>query len=116
MDTSSVSPDLAETTVPKPASRASSKHRTASVTVPIWLTLMRTAFAAVSDRVGCQLRAGDKIVVADDLDPVAEAAGKFDHALAVILRKRVLDRGDRIGADPVAEKVDQSFGGKGALI
>ena len=42
--------------------------------------------------------------------------GKFDHAVAVIFRQRILDCGNRIGFDPAAKKIDETCRGKGAFL
>src|SRR5271165_637832 len=48
MNGSSVSPDRCDTTKPQPASRHSSTAAMVSLTVPIWLSLMSTAFVDCS--------------------------------------------------------------------
>ena len=55
MVTSSVSPERAETIVPKPAARAASKAALAPVTVPAWFGLTRSALQAPS-RAACSTR------------------------------------------------------------
>ena len=57
---------------------------------------------------GDQIGIGDEIVVANDLNPVAEATGEFLHSPIVVFAERVLDRGDRISLQPTTQQVDQA--------
>ena len=64
---------VADTTAVQPARRASSIASIVSVSVPIWLSLIRTAFAASSSIAALDpLGVRHEQVVADQLDPVAE--------------------------------------------
>ena len=93
---SSVSPERAETMAVQPARRASAIASNVSVSVPIWLSLIRTAFAAPSLDARCDpVGVGDEQVVADELDAVAEPGGQRDPAVPVVLGEAVLDRDDR---------------------
>ena len=66
---SSVSPERCDTTADQPAPRASSIASIVSVSVPIWLSLMRTEFAASSlDAARDPLGVRHEQVVADELD------------------------------------------------
>ena len=72
-----------------------------SVSVPIWLTLTRIAFAdALVDPAPEALDVGDEQVVADELDAVADPLGQRPPARPVVLGQPVLDRDERI---PVGE-------------
>ena len=108
MVVSSVSPDRCETTADQPAPRASSMASRVSVSVPIWLSLMRTELAAPSSMpAGDPFRVGDEQVVADELDRVAEPLGEVLPAVPVVLGQAVLDRHDRIARSPVGPQVDE---------
>ena len=66
---SSVSPERCDTIGRQPARRASSMAAIVSVSVPIWLSLMRMAFAAaLLDAASDPLGVGHEEVVADELD------------------------------------------------
>ena len=70
MVVSSVSPERCDTTADQPAPRASSIASMVSVSVPIWLSLMSTEFAARSSIAARDaLGVGHEQVVADELDP-----------------------------------------------
>ena len=72
---SSVSPERCEMTVAYPASRAIAITSSDSVSVPIWFTFTRIAFAdALVDPPSQELDVRHEEVVADELDVVAERA------------------------------------------
>ena len=87
--TSSVSPERAETMVPKPARRAASQAALAALTVPAWLTLTSTAFdrAARAAAARTLSRVGHEQVVADDLDAVADRRHEALEADGVVLAR-----------------------------
>ena len=117
IDVSSVSPERAETIVPKPARRPSSRAALASLTVPAWLTLIKTALTlSPPRRVAHPARAGDEIIVADHLDAVADRGGEALEPLVVILGERVLDRQDRIAVEPTKQHLGQRVAVELALI
>ena len=108
---SSVSPERCDTTAVQPARRASAIASIVSVSVPIWLSLIRTLFAAPSvDRPLDPLGVRHEQVVADELDAVAEPARQLGPAGPVVLGQAVLDRDDRVAVDPVGPEVDQLAG------
>ena len=64
-----------------------------SVTVPIWLSLISTAFAVFSAMPRRdELRIGDEDVVADDLDAASLRAVLLGETRPVVLVEAVLDR------------------------
>ena len=68
-----------------------------SVSVPIWLTLIRIELAMPSVDPPLQpLDVGHEDVVADQLDAVAELVGQRLPALRIVLGHAVLDRRDRV--------------------
>ena len=72
------------------------------MSVPIWLTLTRIEFAALSDEALREaLRVRDEQVVADDLHLVADLGGEGRPALPVVLGQRVLDGDERVVRDEV---------------
>ena len=93
----------------QPAPRASSIASIVSVSVPIWLSLMSTEFAASElDARGDPLGVGDEQVVADELDPVAEPRRSARcQPRPVVLGEAVLERDDRVAVDPVGPQVDE---------
>ena len=108
---SSVSPERCDTTADQPAPRASSIASIVSVSVPIWLSLISTEFAAPSSIAARDaLGVGHEQVVADELDAVAEPLGQLLPAEPVVLGQAVLDRDDRVAGGPVGPQVDQLAG------
>ena len=80
---------------------ASSAAR-ASVSVPAWFGLTSTALHAWSSAArSTRGRARRQVVVADDLHARADRLVEADPRDAVVLAERVLDRHDRVAADPV---------------
>ena len=101
IETSSVSPERAETIVANPASRPASSAASVSVTVPAWFGLMSTALHApigggLADARGVRRQ----VVVADDLDARARGLREGDPAVAIVLGERILDRRDRVAIEP----------------
>ena len=77
-----------------------------SVSVPIWLTLIEDRVRrALVDPAAQPLDVGDEQVVADELQPVAQALGQRTPRVPVVLREAVLDRDERI---PPGEPVRRS--------
>ena len=68
---------------------------------------------AALDALAQPLGVGDEHVVADELDPVAEALGEGAPAVPVVLGHAVLDRDDRIAVAEIGEVVDEL--GRGEL-
>ena len=92
MVVSSVSPLRWLMIVVKPLRRASSMASSVSVSVPIWLTLMRMLLAAFLSMPSLQaLGVGDEQVVADQLHLAAQLAGQLLPAVPVVLGQAVLD-------------------------
>jgi hypothetical protein len=86
---------------------AVSTAASASVSVPIWLTLTRIELAdAPLDAVGEPLDVGHHQVVADQLALLADQVGDELPALEIVLRHAVLDRGDRIACHQLGEICD----------
>ena len=105
---SSVSPERCETTADQPAPRASAIASIVSVSVPIWLSLMRTEFAASSSIA----RAIRSVLVTSRSSPTSwmvrpEPLGQVPPALPVVLGEAVLERDDRVARGPVGPQVDQ---------
>ncbi len=101
MKLSTVSPLRWETMAPQPALRAISIAAIVSVSVPIWLSLIRTELADLfGDAAGDALDVGDEEVVADELDLRAERRRQELPALPVVLGQAVLDGDDGVLARP----------------
>ena len=84
-----------------------------SVSVPIWLTLIRMELATPCSMPSLEdLRIGDEQVVADDLDVLAEPLGEQLPAVPVVLGHAVFDADDRVLVDQVAQIVDHAGGGR----
>ena len=98
---SSVSPERCEMIARYPLRCASSMASSVSVSVPIWLTLTRIAFAdALVDPAAEEVDVRDEQIVADELHAAAEPVGQRLPPVPVGLAEPVLDRDDR---EPVAE-------------
>ncbi len=77
IDTSSLSPERAETMARHPAARAAASAARVSLTVPAWLGLISTALHGPRGSSGGDARGrGDEIIVADDLHRSPAAAVK----------------------------------------
>ena len=77
-----------------------------SVSVPIWLTLMRIELATPRSMPALQpLGVGDEEVVADELEPLAEPLGRALPAVPVVLGDAVLERDDREAVERVRVEV-----------
>jgi hypothetical protein len=83
-----------------------------SVSVPIWLTLIRIALAMPLACPRQDLRVGDEQVVADQLHALAELVGQLRPAVPVALGHAVLDRDDRVARRPGLEVVGETGGVK----
>ncbi len=105
METSSVSPERAETMVPKPAALPAAQRgaRLGHGAGLVRLDQHRVAGAVARGRLDPR-GAGGQVVVADDLHPVARGAREGDPALAVVLAERVLDGHDRIAVEPAEQQ------------
>ena len=108
---SSVSPERWLTMAVQPARRAIAIASIVSVSVPIWLSLIRTELADVlADAPGDEVRVGHEDVVADQLDLGAEALGELGPAGPVVLGQTVLEGDDRVLGDPLLPEVDELAG------
>ena len=82
------------------------------MTVPIWFSLTSSALPTPSAMPRLQnLRVGDEDIVADELDAGAELARQQLPAFPVAFRDAVLDRRDRVLAQPVFKEPDHLFRG-----
>ena len=108
---SSVSPERWLTIAVQPARRARSIAAIVSVSVPIWLSLMRTEFAARSSIP----RAMNSGFVTSRSSPTSwtrspSRRGQLAPAGPVVLGQAVLERHDRVLVDPVGPEVDELAG------
>ena len=99
---SSVSPERCEITAAKPASCASRIASRVSLSVPIWLSLTRIAFAARSSMPRCSR----SMLVTNRSSPTSWTRSPVRSvqprpARPVVLGHAVLDRDDRVVADPL---------------
>ena len=85
---SSVSPERCDTIAVQPAARASRIVWTVSVTVPIWLSLMRMLLSWLLDAAPQELDVGHEQIVADDLDAAPELLGDAGKPLPIIFGER----------------------------
>ncbi len=82
-----------------------------SVSVPIWLTLIRMLLAMpLVDALLQPRRVGDEQVVADELDLRAEPLGEQLPAFPVVFAAAVFDGADRVFLDPAGQQVDHAGG------
>ena len=89
----------------------------ASLTVPAWLTLTSTALTLRRRAASLHsARAGDEIIVADHLDPVADRGGELLEPFIIVLGERVFDRQDRIAGAPVEQHLGQRVAIEFALL
>ena len=80
-----------------------------SVSVPIWLTLIRMLLAMPSSMPRLQpLGVGDEQVVADQLHRRAEPLGQQLPAVPIVLAAAVFDRADRVFVDPAGQQIDHA--------
>ena len=112
MKLSTVSPLRWETMAPQPARRAISIAATVSVSVPIWLSLIRTALATFSR----MPRAMRSTLVTNRSSPTSsifspELAVEDLPARPVVLGQAVLEDRDRIVLHPVRVHRDHLLGG-----
>ncbi len=81
---------------------------TVSVSVPIWLTLIRIELAMFFvDALLQELGVGDEQIVAHQLHPLAEPLRQQRPAVPVVLAHAVFDGDDRIAADQAFEIVGE---------
>ena len=108
MVVSSVSPERWLTIAAQPAPRASSMAPIVSDSVPIWLSLISTAFVARSS-IALPMNAGFVTTTSSPTSWTFEPsrAVMLAPARPVVLAEAVLDRDDRIAGDPVRPEVDQ---------
>ena len=101
-------PKRAETIVPKPWRRPSSQARLGLADRSGLVDFDQHRIgASPSRRLADPARAGDEIVVADHLDPVADRGGEVLEALVVVLGERVFYRQDRIAVAPAEQHFAQ---------
>ena len=106
METSSVSPERAETMAPQPSAAAAARAAAVSLTVPAWFTLRSTALHAPAAAAAVtSLAFVTSAVVAHDLHVAPVGGGEGGEAREVILGQRVLDRDDGVVADEAADQV-----------
>ena len=116
MVVSSVSPLRWLMMVVKPLRWASSMASSVSVSVPIWLTLIRMLLAGLLvDALLQALGVGDEQVVADQLDLAAQLARQLLPAVPVVLGQAVLDGADRPLLAQLLPQVDHLVGAGDAI-
>ena len=109
MNTSGVSPERWLTIVAYPPACASLMAVSVSVTVPIWLSLIKHGVAdllghgAADDR-----RVGDEHVVADQLHAAPQLARDRFPAFPIVFGQRIFDRPEGIIVEPAGEQ-SESF-------
>ena len=103
MVVSSVSPERCEMTQVKPAARAISIVSSVSVSVPIWLSLIRIELRGVfADAAFQALGIGHEEIVADELHARAKLPRQRLPSRPVVLGEAIFDRDDRVAVDPIA--------------
>jgi hypothetical protein len=91
-------------TAPQPCERARSTALSVSLSVPIWLSLMRMALAAFG-----QAAEGARVgheVVTDELAAITDTRRQGLPALPVVLGEAVLEADDGVPGDPIGPEVD----------
>ena len=116
MVVSSLSPERCEMTAVNPARCAMSMASSVSLSVPIWLTLIRIELPAPRSINGLAqaVGVGDQQVVADQLHAVADGFRERAPAVPVILAQPVFDRHDGEALDPLGPQLNQFGSGQRA--
>jgi len=114
MKVSSVSPERCDTTTPYLAFFATVMASSVSVSVPIWLTLMRMALA-IFLLMPCLSVGGwvTKKIVAHELDFLAQRRRQFGPAFPVVLIHAVFDGINGIPGTEIGVKPDHLRGAQG---
>ena len=80
-----------------------------SVSVPIWLTLIRMLLATLLVDAALQpLGVGDEQIVADQLHSIAQPLAEQLPAFPIVFAAAVFDRADRIFFDPAGQEIDHA--------
>src|SRR5258706_11361439 len=85
-------------------------HCSVSVSVPIWFTLIRMAFATPSSIPRQPLHVRTEQVIPDKLHPFLQTFCELCPSRPVVLRQAVLNGHDRIAVDPSFIERDHVFG------